>query len=217
MSALPILDDDELQKIYVWVDSIPLSRPKRNISRDFSDGGAWRKHIAAGRVQLQPARIAGARRHRQGTPALAADALGCCIRARRAPPARPRVVWIRSLEVARLPHIAPFIRLAVLVAEVVHHYFPKLVELHNYSAANSLRQKLYNWGTLNTKVFRRLGGFEVKRGDVEAIVNCKPGVIEAVLMQLQQKVRGGGRLRWWLWVGGARRSPGHGRAVALQH
>lgn len=71
---------------------------------------------------------------------------------------------------------------------MVHHYFPKLVELHNYSPANSLRQKLYNWGTLNQKVFKRLG-YEVKRGDVESIVNCKPGVIEAVLMELQQKVR----------------------------
>lgn len=38
--SIVLLDDDELQKIYVWVDSIPLSRPKRNISRDFSDGGA---------------------------------------------------------------------------------------------------------------------------------------------------------------------------------
>jgi len=38
---------------------------------------------------------------------------------------------------------------AVLLAEVVHHYFPKYVELHNYSAANSVRQKLYNWSTLN--------------------------------------------------------------------
>jgi hypothetical protein len=36
----PLLDDDELQKIYVWVDSIPLSRAKKNIARDFSDGGA---------------------------------------------------------------------------------------------------------------------------------------------------------------------------------
>lgn len=41
MSLPPALDDEELQKIYVWVDSVPLSRPKRNISRDFSDGGAW--------------------------------------------------------------------------------------------------------------------------------------------------------------------------------
>jgi CH-like domain in sperm protein len=69
------LDDEDLQKIYVWVDSVPLSRPKRNIARDFSDG--------------------------------------------------------------------------VLLAEIVHHYFPKLVELHNYSGANSFRQKFYNWSTLN--------------------------------------------------------------------
>lgn len=38
------------------------------------------------------------------------------------------------------------------------------------------------------KVLKRLD-FEVKKSDVEAIVNCKPGVIELVLMQLQQKVR----------------------------
>jgi hypothetical protein len=32
------LDEEALQKVYCWVDEIPLSRPKRNISRDFSDG-----------------------------------------------------------------------------------------------------------------------------------------------------------------------------------
>jgi hypothetical protein len=33
------LDEEEMQMIYNWVDEIPLSRPKRNIARDFSDGG----------------------------------------------------------------------------------------------------------------------------------------------------------------------------------
>ena len=33
------LDEEEMQAIYNWVDEIPLSRPKRNIARDFSDGG----------------------------------------------------------------------------------------------------------------------------------------------------------------------------------
>ena len=28
------------QALYEWVDSVPLSRPKRNITRDFADGGA---------------------------------------------------------------------------------------------------------------------------------------------------------------------------------
>lgn len=43
------LDDEELQAIYTWVDEIPLSRPKRNIARDFADGGA----SASGRAQIE--------------------------------------------------------------------------------------------------------------------------------------------------------------------
>jgi len=33
------LDDELLEDLYAWVDQIPLSRPKKNIHRDFSDGG----------------------------------------------------------------------------------------------------------------------------------------------------------------------------------
>lgn len=32
------LDDEALQSLFTWIDSIPLSRKKKNISRDFSDG-----------------------------------------------------------------------------------------------------------------------------------------------------------------------------------
>jgi hypothetical protein len=32
-------DENEIMHIYEWVDSVTLSRPKKNISRDFSDGG----------------------------------------------------------------------------------------------------------------------------------------------------------------------------------
>jgi hypothetical protein len=71
-------EEEELQRLYTWVDSIPLTRPKRAIARDFADG--------------------------------------------------------------------------VLVAELVAHYCPRLVQLHNYSAASSAAQKLYNWTTLNQKV-----------------------------------------------------------------
>lgn len=31
-------EGNDVMFIYEWVDSIPLSRPKKNISRDFSDG-----------------------------------------------------------------------------------------------------------------------------------------------------------------------------------
>jgi hypothetical protein len=34
------LDEALLQDLYAWIDQIPLSRPKRRIERDFSDGGS---------------------------------------------------------------------------------------------------------------------------------------------------------------------------------
>jgi hypothetical protein len=33
-----ILTDEDLNEVYGWVDSHELSRPKKNIGRDFSDG-----------------------------------------------------------------------------------------------------------------------------------------------------------------------------------
>jgi len=55
---LSAVTEEELSELYAWVDSVPLSRLKKSIARDFSD--------------------------------------------------------------------------AVCIAEIVHHYFPRIVELHNY-------------------------------------------------------------------------------------
>jgi hypothetical protein len=74
---MPELSEDDIQSLYMWIDEIPLSRPKKNMTRDFGDG--------------------------------------------------------------------------CMAAEVIKHFLPKLVELHNYSAANSVSQKFYNWKTLNRK------------------------------------------------------------------
>lgn len=41
MATFVPLDEEEMQQIYNWVDEIPLSRPKRNIGRDFADGGMF--------------------------------------------------------------------------------------------------------------------------------------------------------------------------------
>ena len=87
----PYLSEEEMQIVYNWVDEIPLSRPKKNIARDFSDAGNF-----------------------------------CYFH------------YIYSI---------------VLTAELVRHYFPKLVDLHNYSAAHSVSQKKYNWITLNSTFF----------------------------------------------------------------
>eukprot|EP00798_Chlamydomonas_sp_ICE-L_P011036 gene11036-18639_t len=75
----------------------------------------------------------------------------------------------------------------VLVAEVVHHYFPKLVELHNYSSANGFVQKMYNWNTLNQKVFKRLG-FVISKSETETVANCVAGSVERILKLVKVKI-----------------------------
>lgn len=107
------LTDEQLRAIYAWIDAIPLSRPKRNMARDFSDG--------------------------------------------------------------------------VLLAEVVAAYFPQLVELHNYPAANSTKQKMYNHDTLNQRVLKKLN-YNLSKPLVDDIVNCKPGAVEHTLHVLQIKM-----------------------------
>lgn len=37
MAAVPFTEED-LHELYMWVDEIPISRPKRSIARDFADG-----------------------------------------------------------------------------------------------------------------------------------------------------------------------------------
>lgn len=41
------LSDEQLRSIYAWIDAIPLSRPKRNMARDFSDGCMFAEVVAA--------------------------------------------------------------------------------------------------------------------------------------------------------------------------
>ena len=110
---MPPLDEGDLQRLYAWVDEIPLSRPKRNFTRDFSDG--------------------------------------------------------------------------VLVAEIVQHFCPKIIDLHNFSPANATQQKVYNWNTLNQRPFKKLG-LQISKADITAVCNCKPNAVEKVLRHLHAKI-----------------------------
>ncbi|CAD8163437.1 unnamed protein product [Paramecium octaurelia] len=107
------LIEDELNELYTWVDSVPLSRSKTKIAKDFADG--------------------------------------------------------------------------VLMAEVVHHFLPKQVELQNYREATSHQSKLSNWNTLNTKVFQNLG-FQLTQNDIEQLISAQNGAIERVLKILKLKI-----------------------------
>ena len=75
----------------------------------------------------------------------------------------------------------------VLVAEIIKFHIPKIVEIHNYPVTNSSTQKLYNWNTLNVKVFKKMG-FTISKGDIEKILAYKPLAIENLLKKVYKKL-----------------------------
>ncbi|CAF1326978.1 unnamed protein product [Rotaria sordida] len=107
------LDETLLEDLYIWIDSLPLSRPKKRIERDFSDG--------------------------------------------------------------------------ILIAEIIRYYLPDLIEMHNYTPANSLQQKKANWGILNKKVLSNFG-LDLPDVIINGLSNGKPGLIEVLLFNLRLKI-----------------------------
>jgi len=69
----------------------------------------------------------------------------------------------------------------VLCAEVLYNFLPKLVHLHNYSAANSVKKKKVNWETLNRKVFRKIG-IHLTDATIQGLIDARHGVIETVIV-----------------------------------
>ncbi|XP_031443954.1 sperm flagellar protein 1 isoform X4 [Phasianus colchicus] len=59
--------------------------------------------------------------------------------------------------------------------------------LHSFVPASSTPQKLANWGHLNRKVLSKLN-FSVPNEVIRQIVQCRPGVVEQVLLLLRQKI-----------------------------
>lgn len=103
----------QLIELYGWVDTIPLSRKKKNLARDFSD--------------------------------------------------------------------------AVLMAEIISNFYPKMVDLHNYQQGLRYDSKLYNWKYLNDKVLRKLK-MPLNIKIIQDLAASKPGVIENVLWSFKEFV-----------------------------
>ncbi|NXW11731.1 SPEF1 protein, partial [Fregetta grallaria] len=62
-----------------------------------------------------------------------------------------------------------------------------MVQLHSYVPASSTPQKLVNWGHLNRKVLSKLN-FSIPEEGIRQVVQCRPGVVEQVLLLLRQKI-----------------------------
>eukprot|EP00297_Palpitomonas_bilix_P012312 CAMPEP_0113908654 /NCGR_PEP_ID=MMETSP0780_2-20120614/26308_1 /TAXON_ID=652834 /ORGANISM="Palpitomonas bilix" /LENGTH=315 /DNA_ID=CAMNT_0000904159 /DNA_START=194 /DNA_END=1138 /DNA_ORIENTATION=+ /assembly_acc=CAM_ASM_000599 len=96
--------------------------------------------------------------------------------------------WIDAAPLSRPRHqIGRDFADGVLAAEVVAHYHPEIVDLHNYSKANSAARKKDNWDVLNKKVFRRMG-FQVTKENVDEVINAVPGAVERILKLIKTKM-----------------------------
>ena len=75
----------------------------------------------------------------------------------------------------------------VLLAEILKHLYPKLVEVHNYPPRNSMNLKLDNWLTLNRKVLKKIGHHKTNDFLLKLAAGA-PGYIECLLYEIMCKI-----------------------------
>ena len=75
----------------------------------------------------------------------------------------------------------------VLVAELIDHFCPQLVDLPQYRTCNATAGKIDNWNTLNRNPLRKLG-LQLSRAEIIAVTGQKLPALEKMLMSLHEKI-----------------------------
>lgn len=73
------------------------------------------------------------------------------------------------------------------MAELLKHYYPKHVDVHNYVAGNSVAKKIDNWCTLNRKVLSKIN-MKLGKDAINQLANSQSGIIEKILIDLRAKI-----------------------------
>ena len=67
--------------------------------------------------------------------------------------------WLDTIPLPSLPRKSGILSRdfsdATCVADIIHYYNPKIIDMHNYSRTCNTQQKLNNWETLERKVLKR--------------------------------------------------------------
>lgn len=77
---------------------------------------------------------------------------------------------------------------ALLLAEILKSEFPKLVDIHNYTACNSIQGKMRNWSTLNRKVLKKLN-IHLREEEIEKLARAETNFVEEVLFGVYNRVK----------------------------
>ena len=93
--------------------------------------------------------------------------------------------WINSLNLSKkCRNLQRDFSDAVLMSEVAHHFYPKLIDLHNYEQGLKIETKIYNWNTLNQKFFKKIG-LPLDSNIILNLSNSNPGTIEKLLIDFR--------------------------------
>lgn len=145
------MNEELIDDLFAWVDKIPFTRPKKDLKRDFSDGGGY---VLNYKYEIGISLIV-----------LSSDIVGT---------AKLKKIILNTKNMSNLfqntiknfePSKTMFsilqnpqqnITNAVLIAELVKYYYPSYVDLHNYPSALGVNNKIVNWKTLNRLVLTKL-------------------------------------------------------------
>jgi hypothetical protein len=85
----------------------------------------------------------------------------------------------------------------VKMAELLKYYYPRYVDLHNYSPVLKRESKVNNWDTLNRKVLSKLD-IRISDSMTDRIVSGKKGEILNLLTEIRQRIleTKEGQLKW---------------------
>ena len=98
--------------------------------------------------------------------------------------------WVNSLGLSKkCRNLARDFSDAVMMTELIHKFYPKLVDLHNYESALKVETKIYNWSTLNTKTLKKLG-MPLDSQTMQGLGNSQPGFIIKVLNMFKNVLDG---------------------------
>ncbi len=73
----------------------------------------------------------------------------------------------------------------VLIAEILHEYFPETVWIHSYPDFNSSKSKLYNWQFMKKQILKKIG-FEIGDQEINDIISSQPLAVESFLLKLKR-------------------------------
>lgn len=97
--------------------------------------------------------------------------------------------WVDKVPLTRVrKHFGRDFSDGCLTAEVIKHYWPEVVDLHNYQEALGATRKRENWVTLNHKILKKHLKINLTKSQIEDLCNTVKGAAEKVLVQIKKKL-----------------------------